>query len=286
MTPQFFNQFFSTPLAIAERSALALKLSMTELCRGDTRVPNGQVKDDNKPEWEPTHDWLGNPIQRATKDNDGTAIIPLKGVISKGLGPLGEFLGFMDVSRLIRDIVQAIEDPEVKKIALDIASPGGTVVGTRDAAELVVKARESGKPVMAYSGDVMASASYYIPAGATAVYSGSSAIVGSIGVFTWFVDDEGFWENMGVQWLVFRSGILKGAGIDVLSDEQKALIQEEIDELGNEFRSWVTSFRDIAPGLMEGQTYSGKQAASLGFVDGNANTFEEALRDFKNLTKI
>lgn len=274
MTPQVFGQFLNVPLAINERGLRSL-LTTAQTFREDSKtveIPKGETIE---------LDRMGNRIRRAEVMSDGTAYIPLKGVVSRGLGPMGEYYGFLDIGKFAAQVDEAKKNPAAQRIAIDIDSPGGTVLGTRDAAELVAEAAQA-KPTMVYTDGLMASAAYYIGSAAHAIYSGSSAQVGSIGVYTYLADDTKFWEEeCGTTWIVARSGKMKGMGIDAVTDEQIAMLQEEIDVLGEEFRSFVEQRRTISREDMEGQMFSGLQASQRGFVQGLAHTFSEALSRFK-----
>lgn len=275
MTPQVFGQFLNTPLAINERGLRSM-LATAQVYRQQ----QGRLDINAAEQREVTRDRLGNLIPAAEIREDGTACIPLKGVVSRGLGPMGEYYGFLDIEKFQAAVADAIDNSQVRRIAINVDSPGGTVLGTRDAAELVAKA-SAVKPTMVYTGGLMASAAYYIGSAANVIYSGSSAMVGSIGVFTYMADDSKMWEDCGITWIVARSGKLKGAGIDKITEEQLAMIQEEIDGLGEEFRSFVEERRDISRDDMQGQMFSGLMASQRGFVHGLAHSFNEALSRFK-----
>jgi ClpP class serine protease len=70
---------------------------------------------------------------------------------------------------------------------------------------------------------------------------------------------------------VIKSGTLKGAGIPgtSLSDAQRADLQEQVNSIHAEFRSAVRVKRRMAKDEdMEGQVFSGRQAAGKGLVTG------------------
>ncbi len=78
-------------------------------------------------------------------------------------------------------------------------------------------------------------------------------------------------DMAGVKMDVIKSGTLKGAGIPgtSLSDAQRADLQEQVNAIHAEFRASVRSKRRmVADADMEGQVFSGRQAAGKGLVTG------------------
>ena len=60
-----------------------------------------------------------------------------------------------------------------------------------------------------------------------------------------------------------------------------ANLQASVDEIHSEFKAAVLMKRKMVKAdAMEGQTFSGKQAAAQGLVTGLADSFSEALRSF------
>lgn len=281
MTPLLYNQFLTGPLALDERHLSAVAASIRQISAGAQDKDDDDKKYTNFQSGGFTHDAYGNRIQRADT-SDGVATIPLVGVVSRGLGPLGEYFGFLDLGVFTESVSAAAADPAVKEIHLVIDSPGGTVVGTRDAAQAVAKAARK-KPVLAYSAGLMASAAYYIAAGATRILAGSSAIVGSVGVITAVMDAREFYKGMGITINVFRSGEKKALGAynaDEIDEPKAEHIQSEVDAIGAEFRSFVQSFRGVSDESLRGQTFTGEAAVGAHLTDGTANTLNEARKLF------
>lgn len=211
---------------------------------------------------------------------DGIGIIPVVGVIGKGLSPLEKMMGAVDVNE-ISDAVDAFAaDPAVEKIALQISSPGGTVTGVE---ELANKVRALEKPTLAYTDSEMASAAYWIGSAADRVVASPSSTVGSIGVYMAIPDYSKAAEMAGIKMVVVKSGKFKGAGIEgtSLNEDQMANLQESVDTIHAEFKAAVNMKRKMVKAeAMEGQTFSGKQAAQQGLVTGLADSFNAALRSF------
>lgn len=213
---------------------------------------------------------------------NGVGVIPVVGVIGKGLAPIERMMGAVDVNELSATVDAFAADPAVEKIAFHISSPGGTVTGVE---ELANKIRDLGKPTMAYTDSEMASAAYWIGSQCDRCVSSSSATVGSVGVYMAIPDMSKLYEDSGVRMVVIKStgSPLKGAGIEgtSLSEEQMADLQSSVDAIHEDFKAAIRAKRKmVADSALRGQVFSGKQAAAQGLVTGLADSFSKALASF------
>lgn len=195
-------------------------------------------------------------------------VIPLRGVIGKGLSRLESLTGAADVDDFTSALEMMEEDEEVEYILVDISSPGGTVTGVEEAASRLAR---SSKPTVAFTDTEAASAAYWIGSAADRFVATPSATVGSIGVYMAIPDLSKAFEMQGVRMDVIKSGSLKGAGIPgtSLSDAQRADLQAQVEEIHAEFKASVRGKRSmVADEDMEGQVFSGKTAARKGLVTG------------------
>lgn len=211
---------------------------------------------------------------------DGVGIVPIVGVIGKGLSPLEKMMGAVDVNDVFAAIDAFAANPEVEKVALQISSPGGTVTGVE---ELANKVRNLEKPTLAYTDSEMASAAYWIGSAADRVVASPSSTVGSIGVYMAIPDYSEAAKMQGIKMVVIKSGKFKGAGIEgtSLDEDQMGNLQASVDTIHAEFKEAVNMKRKMVKAeAMEGQTFSGKQAAAQGLVTGLADSFNDALRSF------
>jgi signal peptide peptidase SppA len=198
---------------------------------------------------------------------DGIAIIPVAGVMGKKLTGFEKGAGAVDTLDVIADINEAVSNPDVKAIVFDIDSPGGMVSGTPELADAI---RNAGKPTMAYGSGDIASAAYWIAAAADEVWASPSSVVGSIGVYMPFIDASKRYADAGYKVEMFRTGTYKGMGYPgtSLTNEQRALLQSQVDDLGTQFRAWVVSRRgEIAMEDMQGQTFKASDGQNRGLVD-------------------
>ena len=209
---------------------------------------------------------------------NGIAIIDIDGPLMPSPGLAARFfLGAVDVHRVTSLIRSAHAAPSVNALILRVNSPGGTVTGTLEAADAVKACVDSGKPVYTFSRGVVASAAYWIGAHSSEIVGTPSSRWGSIGAIRPHIDMSEAHRQAGMKIELFTSGKHKGAGAlgTTLSEDQRAAIKEEIDDLGERFRAHVEASRDIDREDMEAQVFYGDKALEKGFIDDVVADFDE-----------
>jgi signal peptide peptidase SppA len=220
---------------------------------------------------------LFGEVPKAYIAEDGTGVIPIAGVIGKSLSPLEKMTGAVDVSDIADTIDEYSMNPQVTRIAFQVSSPGGTVTGVE---ELANKVRNIAKPTMSYSDTEMASAAYWVAAAADKVVASPSSTVGSVGVYMVVADYSEAAKAEGIKMIVIKAGQHKAIGVPgaEVTDAHQAHLQEGVDEIHADFKGAVLKTRKMVKAEdMEGQVFSGKQAAQRGLVTGLADSFNEAV---------
>ena len=165
-------------------------------------------------------------------------------------------------------LLQAAADPAVHTILLDIDSPGGTVNGTPELAQVVrTVARE--KHVYAFTAGQCCSAAYWVASQADVIYAAPSATVGSIGVILPVVDSSALYDRCGLKMEVFSAGKYKSTGMDgtSLTEEQRDRLSQQVNDIWGRFKQAVTRRRSISEHDMEGQSFYGWDAENKRLVD-------------------
>jgi signal peptide peptidase SppA len=220
---------------------------------------------------------LFGEVPKAYIAEDGTGVIPIAGVIGKSLSPLEKMTGAVDVSDISDTIDEYAMNPQVTRIAFQVSSPGGTVTGVE---ELANKVRNIAKPTMSYTDTEMASAAYWVAAAADKVVASPSSTVGSVGVYMVVADYSEAAKAEGIKMIVIKAGQHKAIGVPgaEVTDAHQAHLQEGVDEIHADFKAAVLKTRKMVKAEdMEGQVFSGKQAAQRGLVTGLADSFNEAV---------
>ena len=165
-------------------------------------------------------------------------------------------------------LLQAAADPAVHTILLDIDSPGGTVNGTPELAQ-VVRTVAKDKHVYAFTAGQCCSAAYWVASQADVIYAAPSATVGSIGVILPVVDSSAFYDRCGLKMEVFSAGKYKSTGMDgtSLTAEQRDRLTQQVNDTWGRFKQAVTRRRTIDETDMEGQSFYGTDAREKKLVD-------------------
>lgn len=201
------------------------------------------------------------------------AVIPVRGIIGNHLSSLEMMCGGYGVEQLSADIERAQDRDHIKRVLLDFHSPGGTVTGVPEAAAQFAELGKI-KDTYAITTGLSASASYWIMSQANHIYSTKSAQVGSIGVYTAFLDRSEARAKKGEKLHVFHAGKYKAMGLRELTDEDKTLIQASVDKVYGNFTRAITAKRPkVTSATMQGQVFDGEDAMAAHLVDGTISSF-------------
>jgi signal peptide peptidase SppA len=211
-----------------------------------------------------------------------TAVIPIIGPIVKKANLFTRISGGTSAELLERDIKDAINDDDVHSIALLIDSPGGSVDGPFDVADVVMGCRGK-KPIMAYADGQMTSAAYLIGSAADKVYASKTSRIGSIGVIMAHYDYSKAQEMRGVKKTYLYSGKYKAMGHDSepLTGEARKYLQGHLDDYYTMFVDMVaaqrgTDTKTVLDKMADGKVFIGKKAIDAELIDG-ISTFKGAL---------
>ena len=205
---------------------------------------------------------------------DGLATVRLHGPMFRRLTPrmsaAAAFCGLRlcSMEETGAALLQAAADPAVRTLLLDIDSPGGTVNGTPELAQLV-RGIARQKHVYSFTAGQCCSAAYWIASQTDVIYAAPSSAVGSIGVLLPLVDCSALYQSCGLKMEVFAAGKYKTIGLEgtSLTDEQREHLSEQVNKTWADFRHAVTRRRLIAPEDMEGQSFYGTEAREKKLVD-------------------
>ena len=215
--------------------------------------------------------------RKATSANTGNiAVLNLWGVMSQKANMVDEASGGGGTSTqaFTAAFKEAMADPSVAAILIDLDSPGGAVAGTPELAAEVLKARGV-KPVYGFVNGLAASACYWVASACEAIYSTSSGSTGSIGVYTAHTDASEAMKKAGLSQEFISAGKYKteGSANGPLKPEARAFIQSQIDTFYNAFTSDVARGRGVAAtavrnGYGQGRCLLADEALKAGLIDG------------------
>ena len=209
---------------------------------------------------------------------DGQAIIPIKGVIGQGLGPMERGFGATDINDVRDDFRAAMADESVTDIALWIDSPGGTPSGVFEFAAEMEDARGT-KPIVTVCDGDLCSAAYLLASATEEIIITPTAQAGSIGVYQPFLDRSQAYTAAGLKMDVITNGKYKGAGYPgtSLTPDQRAYLLGQVGQLEEMFFQAVERNRMASRDSMQGQTFIGQRAIDVGLADTITNDIRQEL---------
>lgn len=203
---------------------------------------------------------------------DGVAVVTLNGVMMKSASPWDALLGpVCDTAAAAHAVRAAAADPRVAALLLYVESPGGMVAGTADLADAVADAGRV-KPTAAHVEDCGSSAAYWVACQCGTVTANSTAVVGSVGVYSVLADTGGAQDAAGVRLTVVSTGPYKGLGADgqvgaALRDD----VQRQVDALGALFMAAIARGRGMTDAevaaVSDGRAWIGADAIAVRLVD-------------------
>lgn len=220
---------------------------------------------------------LGKPLQNAEQGytvRSGVAVIPVNGVIGKRMNMFSDISGGASTELIARDINAALEDQSVQSILLHIDSPGGSVDGVENLAD-IIRAASQIKPVVSFADGTMASAAYWLGSAADAIVASSStAQIGSIGVVATHRDVSRAQEMAGIKTTEISAGRYKriASQYGPLTESGQAEIQRQIDGIYTIFVDAVAQNRGVSAekvlaDMADGRVFLARDAQVRGMVD-------------------
>jgi signal peptide peptidase SppA len=256
--PHVAARVFGTPLMIA-RAKLEVILGVLA-----PRLAGGAV--------EPI-DTEADPAPMISVTAERIAVVSVIGTLVSRSGYLDAASGLVSYGDIAEAIAEAMSNPAVRGVVLDVDSPGGEAGGLFDLVEQIGAIRDaSAKPLWAVANESALSAAYGIASTADRLYVTRTGEVGSIGVVAVHVDESGADAKAGLAWTFVFAGIQKvdGNAHEPLSERARATIQADIDRLYSEFCALVSVNRGLTSEAARGTNaaiYRGELAIRAGLAD-------------------
>jgi signal peptide peptidase SppA len=159
---------------------------------------------------------------------------------------------------------------DVKAILIEVDSGGGSPVAGEELARAI---KDSSKPTIALVRSIGASAAYWAASGADTIIASPNSDVGGIGVQVNYLDSYKRNLEEGLNPNVITSAKFKTLGDPnlPLSEEARAIIQRDVDEVHKNFVAAVAENRGLSieevESLADGATMLGSMALREGLID-------------------
>lgn len=200
-------------------------------------------------------------------------VIPVHGeLVSRGIraeAMSGDFVGYDEVADAV---TEAVEDPTVRGVVLDLDTPGGEVAGSFEAADAIREASSRGKPVVALANHHALSGGYLLASACSMIMLPRTGSVGSVGVYAAHVDVTAADAAAGLRYTFVSAGTGKIAMNPhaPLSDEGRQVLQRTVERTYQDFTAAVAARRGLSEDRVRelgARTYHGQEALDAGLAD-------------------
>ncbi len=205
------------------------------------------------------------------RKSQNVSVIPLNGIISPNMGRRKG----LNLNEIDKNIEDAFSVKNLKAVALQINSPGGSPVQSEMISKRIRSLSEKKSiPVIAFVEDVAASGGYWLACSADEIFASKASIIGSIGVVSSGFGFDKAIQKLGVERRLYTSGDNK-AILDPFLPENKDDVKRLKGiqkELHNQFISFVKSRRGSKiinenKEIFTGAFWSGEKSLELGLID-------------------
>lgn len=199
------------------------------------------------------------------------AVIRINGALCSAQIPFWFFYGDVTYENITETLKHAAGNADVDSIVLRFNSPGGTVVGCAEAAQIIDKISGMGKPVLAHA-QMADSAAYWLASATNRIYVDPTGEVGSIGVICMHADYSEFYAKIGVKVTPLFKGKHKADGHSYgpLTEQAQARFDGELSYMRDLFAGAVAEYRGMDVNAVRGteaMTYTGALGVAAGLAD-------------------
>jgi len=218
------------------------------------------------------------PVDEASRDGlpiqklNNVAIIKTSGPMIKNAGWLTRY-GLAGTRETQAALLSAAADDDIEQIAWVMDTPGGSVDGLEELANVVAQVNAQ-KPITVQVDGLLASAGYYVASQAGAIYASPGDLIGSIGTRTALYDFSKLYEEAGVKAIPVDTGEHKSAGLPgtKITDAQIAEFQRIVDGYFEMFLSAVERGRGMSRKellkVADGRVFFPEESKEYGLIDG------------------
>ncbi|HIC2038737.1 S49 family peptidase [Enterobacter soli] len=220
-------------------------------------------------------DELNPRLSRSYQVTNGIAVLPVSGTLVGKTRSLQPYSGMTGYNGIIARLQQAMSDPSVDGIMLDMDTPGGMVSGAFDCADIIARMRDI-KPVWALANDMNCSAGQLIASAASRRMVTQTARTGSIGVMMAHSNYGAALKTNGVEVTLIYSGDHKvdGNPYEKLPKDVRADFQTRIDATRLMFAEKVSAYTGMSLQAVldtEAAVFSGQESVDSGLADELVN---------------
>jgi len=204
-------------------------------------------------------------------DGSGITVIGVYGPLVPRTGNLAMCQTMTAYETVAGQLDQALTDPTIAHIVLDIDTPGGSATGAFELADKI-RAACAVKPVSAIVNFNAFSGGYLIAAACSEISVSQSSGVGSIGVIAQHMDVSKQMADEGVVVTAIYRGAQKNdlTPFAPLTDSSLAFLNGMVDRVYAQFTGAVAAYRNLSVNQItatEAGVYFGQDAITAGLAD-------------------
>ena len=216
--------------------------------------------------------WFFSYLAASSFNSEGltanVALIRINAPISSSQEYL--FSNYLDSQSVVKLLERAEQLPNIKAVLLEINSPGGSAVSCE---EIVKKVSSMNKTVVSWIRDIGTSGAYWIAASSDYIVASKASVVGSIGVYSSYLEFSGLLEKYGINYRRLVSGEFKDIGTPYrnMTTEEEELFKQRLRVLDEYFVEDVAEKRklnnSVKKEISKAMFYLGEEALDLGLID-------------------
>ncbi|EBJ4888368.1 S49 family peptidase, partial [Salmonella enterica] len=276
--PHILSQATNAPLLLEPAYARVFFCALgRESGAGSLHIPQNQENLDQAGMELVTGNYMSGdkPRARFYQVVNGIAVLPVSGTLVHKLGGMRPFSGMTGYDGITARLQQAISDPEVTGVLLDIDSPGGQAAGAFDCADMIYRLGQQ-KPIWALMNDVACSGAMLLASACSRRLVTQTARIGSVGVVMAHASYAGQLEQEGVEITLLYSGKHKTDlnPYQALPDDVRTDYQQKMDATRQMFADRVAQYIGLsAEAVMatEAAIYDGQAGIEVGLADEMVN---------------
>lgn len=276
--PHIISQATNAPLLLEPAYARVFFCALgRESGIGSLQIPQNQEHLDQAGMGLVTGSYMSGdkPRARFYQVVNGIAMLPVSGTLVHKLGGMRPFSGMTGYDGITARLQQAMDDPDVKGVLLDIDSPGGLGAGAFDCADMIYRLGEQ-KPVWALANDLSCSAAMLLASACQRRLVTQTSRIGSIGVVMAHTSYAGKLEQEGIDITLIYSGSHKVDlnGTRELPESIRADYQQKMDDARLMFAEKVAQYTGLSVDAVmatEAAIYDGQAGIDAGLADEMVN---------------
>lgn len=196
------------------------------------------------------------------------ALVSINGPLLARRSRLSEAFGLTTMDIVRASVANAVGDPSIAGVVLDIDSQGSEAYGVNETSDAIHGLRGT-KPIVAYVGSIAASGAFWIATAADQIILDATALVGSIGLVARYVRSA---PPTGVTVTEVISSQSPNKRMDPASDAGRIEVQRQLDAMAQVFVDRVARNRSTAPATVlerfgKGGVEVGAAAVTAGMAD-------------------